>query len=400
MSPSNNSTSAPSGESVSVSEPLDQPADVLDGNFVPPGLLRILGSLSNKLDVPTAEVKCLNVENCRLSSKIQQLPTTAPYPASVPSSRNVPPEAVGRPTPSSVNRELRSPNAALANSENAEDDGFTLTTNQAAAWNRQTEQARCVVPSVATSPENLIVTSVDLLPFFWGLLADAQPRLVYRKQAPRGARADGMSAGQPSFQADTPTHYLEPEHVPSGTRPPPRQAHEIAECSEDDSTFKDDISDMDDSEGSQDWTESRGKKRRRKSGGSGTSGSTSHRQLEEGFTVLFAPIKSDSVASLSSSELTEYVECAAPGAVKEVRVKEARNLFAVEARTPKLKGELLDLKVHCTTPVRAVLPSTPNTCIGLIRDVELSLSDADIRNQIRAPVKIWTCGDSGKSLNS
>ncbi|KAM7298241.1 uncharacterized protein ISCGN_018853 [Ixodes scapularis] len=198
-----------------------------------------------------------------------------------------------------------------------------------------------------------------------------------------------MSAGQPSSQVDRPTYHLEPEHVPSGTRPSPRQAHEVAESSEDDSTFKEGISDMDDSEGSQDWTESRGKKRRRKSGGSGTSGTTSHRLLEEGFTVLFAPTNSDSVASLSPSKLTEYVECAAPGAVKEVRVNKARNLIAVEARTPKLKGVLLDLKVLCTTPVRAFLPSPPNTCIGLIRDVELGLSDADIRNQIRAPVKIW-----------
>ncbi|XP_042142347.1 uncharacterized protein LOC121833274 [Ixodes scapularis] len=198
-----------------------------------------------------------------------------------------------------------------------------------------------------------------------------------------------MSAGQPSSQVDRPTYHLEPEHVPSGTRPSPRQAHEVAESSEDDSIFKEGISDMDDSEGSQDWTESRGKKRRRKSGGSGTSGTTSHRLLEEGFTVLFAPTNSDSVASLSPSKLTEYVECAAPGAVKEVRVNKARNLIAVEARTPKLKGVLLDLKVLCTTPVRAFLPSPPNTCIGLIRDVELGLSDADIRNQIRAPVKIW-----------
>ncbi|KAG0443538.1 hypothetical protein HPB47_014803 [Ixodes persulcatus] len=198
-----------------------------------------------------------------------------------------------------------------------------------------------------------------------------------------------MFAGQPSSQVDRPTYHPEPEHVPSGTHPPPRQAHEVAEFSEDDSTFKDDISDMDDSEGSQDWTESRGKKRRRKRDGSGTSGTTSHRQLERGFTVLFAPTNSDSVASLSPSKLSEYFECAAPGAVNEVRVNKARNLIAVEARTPKLKGVLLDLEVLCTTPVRAFLPSPPNTCIGLIRDVELGLSDADIRNQIRAPIKIW-----------
>lgn len=198
-----------------------------------------------------------------------------------------------------------------------------------------------------------------------------------------------MSAGQPWSQADRPTNHLEPERAPSGTLPPPRQAHEVAESSDDDCTFKDDNSDMDDSEGSQDWTESRGKKRRRKSGGSGTSGTTSRRQLEEGFTVLFAPTNSDLVASLSPSKLTQYVDCAAPGAVKEVRVNRARNLIAVEAKTPKLKEVLLNLKELCTTPVRAFLLSPPNTCLGLIRDVELGLSDDDILNQIRAPVKIW-----------
>lgn len=127
---------------------------VLDGNFVLPGLLRILGNLSHTLDVLTAEVKCLNVERCSLSSEIQQLrknvtkkvrtpslsptpyssivaqpsvsSTTVPLTASVASSRNVPPDVVGRPTPGSVNRESLSTNAALANTENTEDDGFTL----------------------------------------------------------------------------------------------------------------------------------------------------------------------------------------------------------------------------------------------------------------------------------
>ncbi|KAG0445423.1 hypothetical protein HPB47_015385 [Ixodes persulcatus] len=112
-------------------------------------------------------------------------------------------------------------------------------------------------------------------------------------------------------------------------------------------------------------------------------------KLEEGFAVLFAPTNSYSVASLSPSKLTEYVEYAAPGAVKEVRVNKARNLIEVEARTPKLKGVLLDLKALCPTPVRAFLPTLPNTCIVLIRNVELGLFDADIRNQIRAPVKTW-----------
>uniref|UniRef100_A0A090X9V5 Tick transposon n=1 Tax=Ixodes ricinus TaxID=34613 RepID=A0A090X9V5_IXORI len=198
-----------------------------------------------------------------------------------------------------------------------------------------------------------------------------------------------MSAGQLSSQVDRPTYHLEPERAPSGTLPHLLQPHGLSESSEDDSPLKDDTSDMDDSGGSQAWTESRGKKRRRKSGGSGTSGTTSRRQLEEGFTVLFAPTNSDSVASLSRSKLTEYVECAAPGAVKEVRVNKARNLIAVDAKTPKLKEVLLGLTVLCTTPVRAFLPSPPNTCLGLIRDVELGISDADIRNQIRDPVKIW-----------
>ncbi|KAG0418696.1 hypothetical protein HPB47_004653 [Ixodes persulcatus] len=229
------------------------------------------------------------------------------------------------------------------------------------------------------------------------VLGDARPCLVYRKQAPRGPVQshyqplveDWMSAGQRSSQVDRPTYHQEPEHVPPGTHPPPRQAHEEAESLEDDSTFKDDLSDMDDSEGSQDWTESRGKKRQRKRGGSGTFGTTRHRQLEEGFSVLFAPNNSDSVASFSPSKLTEYVQSAAPGAVEEVHVNNARNLIAVEARAPKLEGIILHLKVLCTTPVRAFLPSPPNTCIELIRDMELGLSDADVPNQIRAPVKIW-----------
>ncbi|CAN7947000.1 unnamed protein product, partial [Ixodes hexagonus] len=166
-------------------------------------------------------------------------------------------------------------------------------------------------------------------------------------------------------------------------------SYDVADSSEDDSTIKYGISDMDDSEGSQDWTESRGKERRRKSDGSGRSEPTSLRHVEEVFTVLFAPTNSDLVASLSPSKLSEYIDCAAPGAVQEVRINKERNLIAVDARAPKLREVLLDLKVLCITSVRAFLPSPPNTCVGLIRDVELGLSDADIRNQIRTPAKAW-----------
>lgn len=147
-SPSN--TSATSSETVLASGPLDKPASELDEDFVPSGLLRLIGSLSNKLDVLMAEVKCLRADNSSLRSQITQLrnnvmertplpsvpPTSyatvaaqstvasilASTSASLPSSRNRPSNPAARLTPASVNPELRSGNAAHGS---ADVDGFT-----------------------------------------------------------------------------------------------------------------------------------------------------------------------------------------------------------------------------------------------------------------------------------
>ncbi|KAM7281579.1 hypothetical protein ISCGN_005747, partial [Ixodes scapularis] len=77
---------------VPASGPLEEPASELDEDFVPSGLLHLVGSLSNKLDVLTAEVKCLRADNRSLRSEILQLRKTVMEKMPLPS---VPPTSYG-----------------------------------------------------------------------------------------------------------------------------------------------------------------------------------------------------------------------------------------------------------------------------------------------------------------
>lgn len=112
------------------------------------------------------------------------------------------------------------------------------------------------------------------------------------------------------------------------------------------------------------------------------------RDFQEGLTVLFAPKNSDKVSKFHLVELSKFLDSAAPAAVKEVRLNTSRNLVAVDAATPRLKGLLLQLTTLCSTPVRAFLPRQLLSSDGLIRVVELDLPDDEILKCLTSPFPV------------
>lgn len=112
------------------------------------------------------------------------------------------------------------------------------------------------------------------------------------------------------------------------------------------------------------------------------------RDFQEGLTVLFALTNSDKVGIFHLAKLSQFLDSGALGAIKEVRLNVARNLVAVDAKTPRLKGLLLELSTLCSTPVHAFLPRSLNSSDGLVRGVEVGLSDDEILQCIASPLPV------------
>lgn len=164
LSPTNAGTSSPSGDVNTTDATLDEDAlTALAGNFPPPGLVRVIESLSSKLDVLKAEIMCLRADNNSLRSVVQQLRKNVmermPLPSSSPplyasvtahssvvssvasssrSTRDAPIPSSGPPSTreafdasprrpaGTTNPEILSGNGAHAATEITDDDGFTM----------------------------------------------------------------------------------------------------------------------------------------------------------------------------------------------------------------------------------------------------------------------------------
>lgn len=103
--------------------------------------------------------------------------------------------------------------------------------------------------------------------------------------------------------------------------------------------------------------------------------------------VLFVPTNSGKAGDLQPIKISQFPDSVVPGAVKDVRIKKFRNLVAVDVQVPTLKDVLLKLTMLCTTPVRKFLTRPENSSVGLIRGVDVGLSE-DIMKLITYPVQV------------
>ncbi|XP_064483032.1 uncharacterized protein LOC135395874 [Ornithodoros turicata] len=105
----------------------------------------------------------------------------------------------------------------------------------------------------------------------------------------------------------------------------------------------------------------------------------------EGATVIFAPIHRDvQLAKINHLKLSEYLASELPGRIKEIRWNPTRNIIAVDVTVPAAKATLMKLTNICAIPVHAYEPRPPSSCFGVLKDVDPSLSNAQILEAIKS----------------
>ncbi|KAG0424724.1 hypothetical protein HPB47_028091 [Ixodes persulcatus] len=136
--------------------------------------------------------------------------------------------------------------------------------------------------------------------------------------------------------------------------------------------------------------------RKRQKQGSSTSSSTVHlsgngttSRSTESLTVIFTSNKPDQIiTTLGSLKISQALEKLCPECIIEVRVNDRLNLIAVDTRNGQTTRTLLNCTSICGLKVTAYEPSSRSAAVGVIRDVETNLSDAEITENIRSTVRI------------
>ncbi|KAG0441410.1 hypothetical protein HPB47_015955 [Ixodes persulcatus] len=141
----------------------------------------------------------------------------------------------------------------------------------------------------------------------------------------------------------------------------------------------------DDEEG---WQTKGGKKRKKTDSNSSKSTDTvTHSpKVTEGLTVIFvSTVENQLIAALSSLKLSSALEQMCPECILEVRPNKRLNLIAVDTRNGQTTRTLLACSELCGMKVRAYEPVSRHYAVGVITDVDPSLSEVEIEQNVRSP---------------
>ncbi|CAN7988491.1 unnamed protein product [Ixodes pacificus] len=106
-------------------------------------------------------------------------------------------------------------------------------------------------------------------------------------------------------------------------------------------------------------------------------------------TVLFAPtVPATNLRKINRQLLSDELEALAPGQFSEVRVNTRKNIIATDARTEAGVLELLILTKICGVPVRAFLPHSKNSRVGVISDVDTDITEDRLSKIIGSGVSV------------
>ncbi|KAG0431726.1 hypothetical protein HPB47_021513 [Ixodes persulcatus] len=142
------------------------------------------------------------------------------------------------------------------------------------------------------------------------------------------------------------------------------------------------------------------KKRRCSSRNSGSSDATIVTLTEPtvGLVVLFTPLNPDvSIDSIDSVRVSNTLETLVPSCVIEARFNRRKNLLAVDTRNGQTTRGLLSLTTLCGMKARAFEPRGKVSSVGIVRNVDIALSDAKIVGALRSSVSIRCVRRLGKS---
>ncbi|CAN7991158.1 unnamed protein product, partial [Ixodes pacificus] len=145
------------------------------------------------------------------------------------------------------------------------------------------------------------------------------------------------------------------------------------------------MSDIDD-EG---WTPAKTPKKRKKPSSNSSNSTDTIRTgtlMTEGLTVIFVPAAEDTlITSLSSLKVSDALNLLCPECIIEIRYNRRLNLIAVDTRNGQTTRALLDCKKLCGIPVRTYEPLPRHYAVGVITEVDTTLSEADVWKHLRSP---------------
>lgn len=137
-----------------------------------------------------------------------------------------------------------------------------------------------------------------------------------------------------------------------------------------------------------DWIEVTRKKRKKHGSSSSKSSVTviTPQPGSDGLTVIFvSAVANQLITTLSSLKLSLALEQLCPECIHEIRPNTRLNLIAVDTRNGETTRKLLACTELCGLKVRAYQPVPRHYAVGVIRDVDISLSEAEIEQNVRSP---------------
>ncbi|KAG0413583.1 hypothetical protein HPB47_009275 [Ixodes persulcatus] len=136
------------------------------------------------------------------------------------------------------------------------------------------------------------------------------------------------------------------------------------------------------------WYDAKTSKKRKKNSSSSKSGDTvtNSPTTTVGLTVIFVPaVENQKITAISSLKLSVALEQLCPECIHEIRPNSRLNLNAVDTRNGQTTRALLACRAICGLKVRAYEPVPRHFAVGVIKDVDTSLSDAEIEQHVRSP---------------
>ncbi|XP_040078499.1 uncharacterized protein LOC120850154 [Ixodes scapularis] len=128
-----------------------------------------------------------------------------------------------------------------------------------------------------------------------------------------------------------------------------------------------------------------GRKRKRKIESASDEESRKKAIVSLGLTVIFAPQDPTILLNkLNGLKLTEALNSHAPTEVGEIRCNKRLNILAVDTRNQESTASLLRIRKLVGIAVRAYEPRNPNTAVGIIRDVDASISEKVLLRNLSA----------------
>lgn len=116
------------------------------------------------------------------------------------------------------------------------------------------------------------------------------------------------------------------------------------------------------------------------------------------YTIAYVPTTTaHNLNSLNRQSLSEYFERTAPGQVEEIRINDRKNILTVEVNTQTILETLKTITQLGSIPVRAFPTYGKEATTGVIYDVDIEITDADLAKLLSSTAPVLSFHRFGRS---